>query len=1267
LTSDSLLFRPAWRIIHRLLPLLFVTPALGLIPQTLSAQTVVGSLTHAGMKPGAVAVYEAGNKVFVGDRETGMVYIFDGATNAEIGSVATGLPSILEFVVDETRGKVWATCSCVGFLGSGYIAVLDATTGALDRTINLGGNFARFAKDETLGRVYVKAGSNFYAFDAGTYAVTTVPGVHLTLYSGLAVNPVTHEVFTSDGLTKLYIIDGQTLALTTLQPPLLKSSLWVTVNTIENKVYIASDYADNFAGDILVFNRNTNVLTPLHLGTYSLPIVYDPVTNKAFSAKGHTIDGATDAVSYAEVSASDVAVRRSTGHVYYAGGFWLGVQDAANGFLEVLAIGSGTAAINQSTGRVYATYGDHVTVIQDASRLTRPPVYVLATNASTSRTYTLDSVAKQIAVTRLTYGVYGLAVRPGSASIYEATYDRGNSGGRVDSFEGIQGDVPSQSGPAGGKPAGLAVTPDGNRIYVAKSDAAQVAVQDAATLAVVTTVPVGSTPWGLALSPDGARVYVANRGANSVSIIDTASNTVIGSVPVGSQPRAVAVNPSGTKAYVANTTAGTVSVIDTASNAVVATVSVGSQPHWLAATPDGRRIYVSNSGSGTVSVIATDTDTVVQTVAVGGTPEGVVALPDGSEVWVGTCTTGAASIVIIKTADYSTTTTIAVPRGHTTFPENMLALAVADPTGRFAGRITRASNGTPLGGVLVRALQGGLEAGTATSDAAGNYAVFSLAPGVYDLQVSAAGYVTQTFGSLTASAGRTAVRHVAAVTTAPTVALDKTALVFSAITSGAAFTAQTSAQTVRVTQSGAGTVTWTAASTTPWLVVSPTSGSGARTLTIAPQFASGLTATQTGTITLAFTGASNTAGPITVTLTVVSSTAAVSPPFGVVDTPAGDATVLAGSIAVTGWTLDNIGVQRVELWRDLQAGETTPPFASTPSDPRNGKIFIANATFVDGARPDVEALYPTTPFNYRAGWGYLLLTWGLWNQGNGTYRLYAYGFDQENTLGTIGTKTILVSNTAATKPFGSIDTPAIGGEASGPNFGWGLTPKVGGVATCKIQPSGVQVSIDSGPLQPVVYGADVRADIAGAFTGFSNSAAAGGHYIVDWSTLANGPHTIGWLITDDCNRADGVGSRFFNVTTGTNLLAGDTGGTIVSRMSLTAGVSGLSQAVETESVEPITVARGYGELPEIVRPGPGGSRTIELQQGERIELRMPRGFESAIQLGPDGQSRALPTGSNWNAASGTFYWEPAPGFLGRYRIVFTNGRERISVRVVVTP
>jgi hypothetical protein len=515
------------------------------------------------------------------------------------------------------------------------------------------------------------------------------------------------------------------------------------------------------------------------------------------------------------------------------------------------------------------------------------------------------------------------------------------------------------------------------------------------------------------------------------------------------------------------------------------------------------------------------------------------------------------------------------------------------------------------------------------------------------------------------------------VGSAPVVTVDRTALAFAATRSGSVLTAQTASQTVRLTRGAGGAITWTATSDKPWLTVTPASGSGSAALSIAVKFDSTLptSGTVTGGITIALTGAANAVGPITVTLSVVSGTAAPSLPFGVLDTPAGDATVLSGSVAVTGWTLDNLGVQRVELWRDLQPGETTPPFASTPSDPRTGKVFIANATFVDGARPDIETLFPAMPFASRAGWGYLMLTRGLWNQGNGTYSLYAFAFDQESNVATMGKKTIVVNNGAATKPFGSIDTPAIGGDASGPNFGWGLTPNVNGAAVCTILPSGVQVSIDSGPLQPVVYG-DARVDIAGAFTGFSNTAAAGGHYIFDWSTLTNGPHTIGWLITDNCNRADGVGSRFFNVTTGTSLVAAsqefrlevetssDAEFRLKAETTSTAHFRLKAEATGEESAA-LLLSRGYGELPTVVDPDPGGSRTIDMKQAERIEVRLPRGYDAAYQLGPDGLRRALPIGSTWDPAIGTFYWQPAPGFLGRYRIVFSNGSERISVRVVV--
>jgi len=390
----------------------------------------------------------------------------------------------------------------------------------------------------------------------------------------------------------------------------------------------------------------------------------------------------------------------------------------------------------------------------------------------------------------------------------------------------------------------------------------------------------------------------------------------------------------------------------------------------------------------------------------------------------------------------------------------------------------------------------------------------------------------------------------------------------------------------------------------------------------------------------------NSAGSATTNAARLTVTSAISAPFGSFDTPASTTTPQQGSIAVTGWALDNVGVSRVEIWRDLQPGEPTVPFAGSPSDPRNGKVFIANATFVEGARPDVEALYRTLPLASRAGWGYLMLTWGLWNQGNGTYSFHAYAFDGDANVTTLGQKTLAISNNTATKPFGSIDTPSIGGTASGivANYGWALTPKVNGVATCKIPSTGVQVSIDSGQLQPVAFG-DPRPDIAAGFPGFSNTSAAGGHFIFDWSTLTNGPHTIGWVVTDDCGRADGIGSRYFTVTNGTSALT--------SSSLVASGFSRNEFPLKAEATPTDSVASGFSRKEDVL-----------VKQGERLELPLPRGFDTAYQLVGD-DVRPLPIGSTFDPIASVFYWQPAPAFLGTYRFVFSDGRASVTVRVIV--
>ena len=161
--------------------------------------------------------------------------------------------------------------------------------------------------------------------------------------------------------------------------------------------------------------------------------------------------------------------------------------------------------------------------------------------------------------------------------------------------------------------------------------------------------------------------------------------------------------------------------------------------------------------------------------------------------------------------------------------------------------------------------------------------------------------------------------------TAPTMSLDKTELRFGAVTNGAMFLSRTAVQVVRLTQSGAASVTWTATATQPWLQVTPASGSGSANLSIAVVPAAGLPAggTVAAAITLSFVGASNSTGPINVTLTLFLNGTSANP-FGNVDTPIDHRTGVTGAVPFTGWTLDDIEVTRVMICRAAFGAEVAP-------------------------------------------------------------------------------------------------------------------------------------------------------------------------------------------------------------------------------------------------------------------------------------------------------------------------------------------------------
>ena len=200
----------------------------------------------------------------------------------------------------------------------------------------------------------------------------------------------------------------------------------------------------------------------------------------------------------------------------------------------------------------------------------------------------------------------------------------------------------------------LALTPDGQSLWVSLTQSNRVAIIDLATVTVSGYVTVGTRPWGIAFNPTGTTALVANTSSNNVTVIDTALLTVVTTVATGNQTTGVAVSPNGTLAYATNLTDGTVSIIDLIGTTVLPPITVGAQPSGVAFTPDGQYAYIANGPSNDVSVISTATASVVSSIQI--EPDGsydrlIATSPDGTTAYVTNPVSG--SVSVIDTSDNS--------------------------------------------------------------------------------------------------------------------------------------------------------------------------------------------------------------------------------------------------------------------------------------------------------------------------------------------------------------------------------------------------------------------------------------------------------------------------------------------------------------------------------------------------------------------------------------------------------------------------------------
>ena len=240
------------------------------------------------------------------------------------------------------------------------------------------------------------------------------------------------------------------------------------------------------------------------------------------------------------------------------------------------------------------------------------------------------------------------------------------------------------------------------------------------------------------------------------------------------------------------------------------------------------------------------------------------------------------------------------------------------------------SSGTNAGTVTVTPSIAGLAAGTYTTD------------------------VTVTAAGATGSPKAIAVTLTVDPPTPPALSVTPASLSFGATQGGA----NPAAKTLSVSNTGGGSMDWTASESASWLSLSPSSGTNAGTVTVTPSIAGLAAGTYTTDVTVTAAGATGSPKAIAVTLTVdppAPAALTVSPSTLTFAATLGGATPAAKTVAVTntgGGTLD-VTASDDAAWLTVTPASATAPATLT--------VTPSIAGLVAGTYTSTVTVTATTP------------------------------------------------------------------------------------------------------------------------------------------------------------------------------------------------------------------------------------------------------------------------------------------------------------------
>jgi gliding motility-associated-like protein len=163
----------------------------------------------------------------------------------------------------------------------------------------------------------------------------------------------------------------------------------------------------------------------------------------------------------------------------------------------------------------------------------------------------------------------GLAISPDGTKIYSTNFNSGTV-----SVIDVATDELTTPITVNPYPLYVVMGRDGKYLYISDRYG-YITIVNTQTQLIEKTIYVYGVLNGIAISPDGSRVFAANSDQNTIIVLNTATNTIAGSINTSVFPSSVSVSNDSKTLYVANFGDGTVMTYDTNTLANLSTLSLG--------------------------------------------------------------------------------------------------------------------------------------------------------------------------------------------------------------------------------------------------------------------------------------------------------------------------------------------------------------------------------------------------------------------------------------------------------------------------------------------------------------------------------------------------------------------------------------------------------------------------------------------------------------------------------------------------------------------